>query len=298
MEYIYGNPNAHPWKNVASIFAAHDSLNSAQTSSLPLVQFWRASGKKYEGKQLNKDAQELLEKSLGGTVTDEDTQLCFEYAVPIHSNSGSGKASMTDLMILTKTHTIAVEAKWTECAKHYAPTINDWLNEKEEKKDNRKSVLTGWIKYINKYVGPSMGELDPDKIAETTIPYQLLHRIASACAVANERKTDAIVIYQLFYNDQPQDGMEIITEETVKNLAKELDSGYKALFKNDEPVLFYIIKTKVKPCKNIEALEQLCPVDTSKIGGGKCDWNALFLEMQKRPIYTFSDIELFPFDKK
>ena len=40
--YNYGNPEkANTWEYAASIFAAHESVNSEKTSSLPLVQFWK-----------------------------------------------------------------------------------------------------------------------------------------------------------------------------------------------------------------------------------------------------------------
>lgn len=39
--YYYGSPKAsNSYDNALSILAAHDSVNSVRTSSLPLAQFW------------------------------------------------------------------------------------------------------------------------------------------------------------------------------------------------------------------------------------------------------------------
>ncbi len=312
MDYIYGNPdNAFSWKNVASIFAAHDSLNSAQTSSLPLVQFWRPSGEKSEGKKMSKQAIVLLKKCFQKCYNEAEfkrAQLCFEYSVPVYKGSGIGKASMTDLMIITAEKAIAVEAKWKECDERY-PTIDEWFKDrlrKGAKQENLVRVLNGWIKYINEYLdvkklssekklckmaveGPA-GRVDdgdytiiPDHYK--TIPYQLLHRIASACAVANKcntdankRNTDAIVIYQLFYNENNGDLKEI-TEKKVQTFANKLNEGYAKLFGKEKPIQFCIMKTKVTKGEDFDAAIEQC-----KKGD---DLNELFLAMQHQNIYSF-----------
>lgn len=309
-EYIYGNPNkTHSWENVASIFAAHDSLHSAQTSSLPLVQFWKPSGK-----LLNNKALKLLGQCFGTEGLEEEfgnAELFFEYPVPV--GKGRGKASMTDLMIITDKHAIAVEAKWTECKEPYEPTIKDWLDENQETKDNRENVLNSWIEYINRYFekqDSSIGEIDADKIADTAIPYQLLHRIASACASAcpmadktegkEERTKVAAVIYQLFYSDeslQNSAGGKNSTLEVAKGFAeKYLQKGYDTLFKDINhpvPIQFCIIMTKVAKGDNYDTAMQKC-----KMGQKPQDLNKLFLEMQKNGgIYKFPE-DSKPFPKR
>jgi len=40
--YYYGRPEKEgSYESLLSVFSAHESLNSEQTSSLPLVQFWK-----------------------------------------------------------------------------------------------------------------------------------------------------------------------------------------------------------------------------------------------------------------
>ena len=95
LRFHYGNPeDTGSWEQAASVFAAHDSVKSERTSSLPLVQFWKPQGK---GKKLNSWAKELLKKCM---ITPSDVEkLMFEYPVPVNKDfKCQGKASMTDLM--------------------------------------------------------------------------------------------------------------------------------------------------------------------------------------------------------
>ena len=303
-EYIYGHPNkVNSWENVASIFAAHDSLNSAQTSSLPLVQFWCPSGVDFTGKRLNDDARKLLNQCLGENVTDIGAKLCFEYPVPVYPKSGRGKASMTDLMIVTKTHAIAVEAKWTELKDDYQ-AIDDWLA--KDNMDNKCNIKKGWINYINEYLAetnPNIRKIDEEKISNEIVPYQLLHRIASACVVAKgegmeDGKKGAAIIYQLFYNDFLNDDPKVksVNDADVEAFKEKLQKGYEALFKDCEsvPIKFFIVKTLVKKGLNFGNAMQSIKAQITP------DWNELFIEMQKQGgIYEFASSELiFPEPKE
>ena len=287
MEYIYGNPGIE-WKQVASIFAAHDSVHSEQTSSLPLVQFWQP-----KESELSQEAQVLIRDcGLEPSVLDS-AQFCFEYPVSVQCG-GRGKASMTDLMIITDNYAIALEAKWKECGNAYPP-ISKWLETNNaDIRNNREKVLEGWIKYINDYLDNSINE----QIDKSKIPYQMLHRIASACAVANKcNKAKAIVIYQLFYNGQTKGG----TKASMLKFCEKLKAGYNELFscKKLSKISFCIIQTEVV-CENFEAFKEKCPKGKDKNGKDKYYWNALFRLMQKNPIYTFPEpsIKLFPLDPK
>ena len=278
MEYIYGNPDkAQLWEDVASIFAAHDSLKSVQTSSLPLVQFWKPNGEFPSG-----NARKVLELCFETVNLENEfrnAELCFEYPVPVHKDcKGKGKASMTDLMIITDHHAIALEAKWKECGKAY-PSISKWETPNGGTNDNRKQVRDGWLQYINTYLKDrGFAEISPKEEDYKIIPYQMLHRIASACAVANERKTDAIVIYQLFYNENNGDLKEI-TEKKVQTFANKLNEGYAKLFGKEKPIQFRIMKTKVTKGKDFDTAIAKCK---------NCgDLSELFLEMQHREIYSF-----------
>jgi hypothetical protein len=109
--------------------------------------------------------------------------LSFESAVPVQQ--GHGKASFTDLMITTTNSAVAIEAKFTE--PEYE-NVRSWLRMPPE--DNRMHVRLGWMKLINKTTG---AKLEHDKIVD--LPYQLIHRTASACFLVKPYRR---VVYLIF----------------------------------------------------------------------------------------------------
>ena len=254
--YHYGNPEKQDWSHVADVFAAHESLNSERTSSLPLAQFWKEENLKDRVKNLETICP-------GITILPAGSELYFEYGISVPDGYGRGKASMTDLMIISKQHAIAIEAKYTEVAKRYE-TIKSWLKKSSKADDNnRVKVLNGWLKYISEANCFAANLKDSERVSQIkNVPYQLVHRIASACAVANRMNVSPAVIYQIFYD-----------KETCKKAAKFAtnllhswinDLGLKSDFK------FYAIgvPTYYKPQK------------VTKL-------NSLFLKMKTDAIYTF-----------
>ena len=274
--YHYGDPdNSNSWEYAASIFAAHESVNSKKTSSLPLVQFWKPNPKG----GLSECAKTFLEKC-GLTLNLEGSKFCFEYPVPV--NSGKGKASMTDLMILADNYAIAIEAKWTECKRKYE-SIKNW--EKSGDVENHKKVLNGWIAYINEYL-EDRGSNWKMKRAESIkdIPYQLLHRVASACHVARKKK--AIVVYHLFYDI----GKRGTKSYMMNNYATKLGDWFSMMFEPSDgeklPIAFHVILTEVR-----------LPSDESGIGKRfgsikRRDYNDIFLLMQEKDVYSFGLCDL------
>lgn len=159
-KYYYGKPEAGQFDHVIDAFVAHESVHSVKTSSLPLVQFWHDKFVKRNIDQI-KGADGLTGEELRKIkhiFLDEDSLRCFEYATCVHEKCGGrGKASMTDLMLLTKgsngNYKVAIEAKFTEYQEdlQYRPTVKMWKSEKSSKKDggqNREKVLEGWCKYV------------------------------------------------------------------------------------------------------------------------------------------------------
>lgn len=260
--YYYGKPGKQDWGHVADVFAAHESLNSRKTSSLPLVQFWQDD----DGFQNRVNDLQSILGDVG--IMASESMLCFEYGVSLPKGFGRGKASMTDLMIITPDHVIAIEAKYTEYLKSKYKPLCKWL--KDPKTDdfskNRLDVLAGWLKYIVDFGGVNnlpniqgFAQKDEAKM----IPYQLIHRIASACAVAKEKRKKAIVVYQLFYDHDN----EIKRNEFSNKLYKAVCAlGIK------DTVQFYVIGVETKYERGNEKPERL---------------NDLFLEMHERPVYSF-----------
>lgn len=254
--YHYGNPEKQDWSHVADVFAAHESLNSERTSSLPLAQFWKEENLKDRVKNLETICP-------GITILPEGSELYFEYGISVPDGYGRGKASMTDLMIISKQHAIAIEAKYTEVAKRYE-TIRSWLKKSSKADDNnRDKVLNGWLKYISEANCFAANLKDSERqIQIKNVPYQLVHRIASACAVANRMNVSPAVIYQIFYDKETC----IKAAKFATNLLHSWinDLGLKSDFK------FYAIgvPTYYKPQK------------VTKL-------NSLFLKMKTDAIYTF-----------
>lgn len=272
--YHYGNPdNSNSWEYAASIFAAHESVASKRTSSLPLVQFWKPNPKGC----LSEYAETFL-KECGQSLNLGSSKLCFEYPVPVKRDSGKGKASMTDLMILADSYAMAIEAKWTECKGKYE-LIREW--EKSGDAENHKKVLNGWIAYINEYL-EKHGSNWKMKIAEMIkeVPYQLLHRVASACYAAKEGKK-AIVVYHLFYDT----GKSGTKSHMMNNYADKLEKWFSMMFEpSDEetlPIAFHVILTEVKLPLNDSIIGKL--VDDIK----RRDYNDIFVLMQEKDVYSF-----------
>jgi len=110
---------------------------------------------------------------------ESNEKYIFEFETPV--TKGIGNPSCTDLMIEYPNTCIAIEAKWTEPA--YETVIN-WLG----KSKNKKLVLEGWIELISNYTGI---KFDSKSISD--LPYQLIHRVASACSL-NKPQTHVVYL--------------------------------------------------------------------------------------------------------
>ena len=110
----------------------------------------------------------------------------FEFSVDVQR--GQGKPSQTDLMITSHDQAIAIEAKYTEPRYEF---VESWLGGSE----NRTNVLEGWLDLIRSAVGES--EIEVTDILG--LPYQMVHRYASACFPS---ATHRALIYQCFDLDE------------------------------------------------------------------------------------------------
>ena len=150
-------------------------LASPRRSTVPLLAFWANPDSRFR-----KLAADI------GLDPSEPAEFCFEF--PVQVQQGEGKASFTDLMIVSSSFAVAIEGKYTEPAYE---TVEKWL--RKPSLENRKAVLGGWLSLIQRATGV---HLDVAQIAEQ--PYQLIHRTASACFPKVKRRW---VIYQLFSED-------------------------------------------------------------------------------------------------
>jgi hypothetical protein len=155
-----------------------DAVASPRRSTVPLVDYWRAP------EQRLPDLWERLHVPHPG-----DTEMHFEYEVPVQR--GRGKSSFTDLMVFTADVVVAIEAKFTEPRYESVAT---WLGGTPT--TNRVDVLEGWLCAIE-----AVAERSIPRDAVRDLPYQLIHRTASACRVDLRKR---IVLYQVF-GDFPAD---------------------------------------------------------------------------------------------
>ncbi len=119
-----------------------------------------------------------------GLIADSDKdniKYFFEWETKVIK--GKGRASCTDLMIISNDICIAVEAKRTEPP--YA-SVKKWLGNSV----NKKLVLEGWLEIIK---AKTKKTIDIKLIND--LPYQLIHRVASACSMKKEKTH---VVYLLF----------------------------------------------------------------------------------------------------
>ena len=109
--------------------------------------------------------------------------LSFEYRVPVAK--GVGKPSCTDLMLLSADCAAAIEAKFTE--PRYE-TVGDWLG--PDPSANRIAVLEGWLDLVGSVANCA---LSVDDVRD--LPYQLIHRAASACTLNRPRHLLAYLVF-------------------------------------------------------------------------------------------------------
>jgi hypothetical protein len=149
-----------------------DELASPRRSTVPLLAFWA-------------HAESRLRELAAYTALDpsEAVEFCFEFPVPVQQ--GKGKASFTDLMIVSSSFAVAIEGKYMEPPYE---TVEGWLG--KPGRENREAVLAGWLSLIERATGVRLGAA---QVAE--YPYQLIHRTASACFPQVKARW---VIYQLF----------------------------------------------------------------------------------------------------
>ena len=238
LELRFGQPNSYDFDTIIDQFSG-TKINSFRTSSIPLVQFW---------KDTNNRLNDLFNKL---DLQCDKPILCFEY--PTKPKQGTGKSSMTDLMILGNDFKVAIEAKFTEYVKIKPDLIDDWKRAGD--KENRIKVLNYWTSLIK----PFSNGYDNDSLNQ--ISYQFYHRTASACNTNGQ----AIVVYQVFYDNNTLEFLE-------KYKSKLMD--YIRILNPNNKLSFYIWEIEVN---------QLI-MDNNDIDP--------FVEMKSRNVYEFAKTRL------
>lgn len=226
-------------------------VNSYKTSSLPLAQFWGPS------KDLDRFILKLKKEQ---DIDVSEVNAYFEFPTECEKEGKRlpySKPSMTDLMLKNDKVQIAIEGKYTEYSESHYETIKEWNRNNEEHKENIKK---NWFSYLIDCHATSKTELVED------IPYQFLHRTASACFNCENRSP--ILIYQLFY-DKDNKTKE---EEFVKDLEK-----WSEMLGLTEKIKFLIIEIEIS---NIDVVEK-------KYKGGHSDLFLIMKELNDEAMYEF-----------
>lgn len=148
---------------------------------------------------------------------ETNAKYIFEFETPV--SKGKGRSSCTDLMIEYSNHCIAIEAKWTEPA--YIRVI-DWLKDSA----NKEEVLKGWIEMISNHTGVNF-----DSESIHGLPYQLIHRVASACFLS---KKDTHVVYLGFDLSNSKEKYYIENLKAFSEILEDKINFYLARFKIDK----------------------------------------------------------------
>jgi hypothetical protein len=197
----------------ALVRAYHASdLASPYRSTVPLLGCWT-------------DAQAAIRQmsKVLGMNFDGPVRLSFEHQVSVQK--GDGKASCTDLMLLTRTHAVAIEAKSKEPEYESVAT---WL--RTPPSPNRIDVLEGWLDLIRRASGVDPDRLTQQSVADVT--YQLIHRTASAC---HPQATTRAVVYVCF---DPAAGSVSKYEGQMRRLREILGET--------SPLRFYVLEVRLQ----------------------------------------------------
>ena len=203
------------------------ALQSPYRSTVPLMSLVEHS---------QPDWQSLL--ALWGAPSDSTVH--FEYRVP--SPKPRGNPSQTDALLMSDSMVWAVEAKWTE--PRYE-TVAKRMSKPESDGADPRTTVAGWLKHLQSFAGK---DLRVDDFSE--VVYQVLHRAASACAVATEKKLQPHLVY-LHFHPSP-----LPTSATTSQYVTDLRKLY-TLLDNPGGIKFTVVELPLKPTAAFEAIKDL-----------------------------------------
>jgi len=190
---------------------------------------------------------------------DISSDLHLEFTV--NPPKGRGIASHTDLMAISSSGTLAIEAKWTE--PRYE-TVGEWI-----KSGNRELVLRGWLDLLQPH---SQRLLKPIDFSGTV--YQMVHRAASACYGSE----DPNLAYLHFIPDPSGQGAISVQYES------DLQYLYN-LLGNPTKFGFYLIEVEIKPTTEYDRIKSL-PKASSETA------YTIRAALENGPLFEFKDFNL------
>jgi hypothetical protein len=178
-----------------------------------------------------------LLNSLGAPV---DRDVYFEYCVV--SPKPGGNPSQTDALLMSDKTVWAIEAKWTE--PRYE-TVAKRISKPESDGADPRTTVNGWLKYLQPL---STQELRVDDVLD--VVYQVLHRAASACAVASATRLQPHLVYLHFHPSPLSSSAK--TDQYVSDLQHLHD-----LMGNPDGVKFTVVEMPLMPTEAFEKIKDL-----------------------------------------
>ena len=219
---------------------ASNSFQSPYRSTVPLLSLVEHS---------RQDWNALLES--WGAPTDATVHV--EYCVP--SANSSGNPSQTDALLISDTAVWAVEAKWTEpryptVAKRLTQqprydTMEERLSRREADLADAKEAVNGWLAHLNQFAERPLQLKDVSDVV-----YQVLHRAASACAVATARSCEPHLIYLHFH---PSPSKNSATTSQYKSDLGDLHS----LLGSPANLKFAVVEMPLQPTPAFDLIKDL-----------------------------------------
>ncbi len=202
-----------------------NDFSSPYRSTIPLIELFFRNGAELE---------KIIPEYKSYTCT-------FEYKLPVVH--GKGFPYCSDLMIYNEENVFCIEAKRSEPV---CQNVIAWLY--EEKVENRKLVLSGWLELINAKCGTQLEWKDVKKF-----PYQLIHRFASACKIGQNMAARNIHLFYFFFGSD---------EETVGYYKKSLSELSEL---TDKTIEIRTVVFKIEETESFNALEKQWDIRSGKL---------------------------------
>lgn len=181
----------------------------------------------------------------------------FEYRVP--SPKPDGNPSQTDALLISDSAVWAVEAKWTE--PRYQ-TVARRISAPEEDGGDPRITVNGWLKHLQAF---ATRDLRLDDFLD--VVYQVLHRVASACAVAASRRCRPELVY-LHFQPSP-----LRSSATTSHYIADLQHLY-GLTGRCADLRLSVVEMPVHPTaafEKIQGLDKRLPATAAQVSASLCD---------------------------
>lgn len=202
-------------------------LQSPYRSTVPLLSLVEHSPQKWNA----------LLKSWGAP---KDATVYFEYCVA--SAKPGGNPSQTDALLISDSTAWAVEAKWTE--PRYE-TVAKRVSKPESDGADPLITLNGWLQHLNRFAAKPLQAKDVSDVV-----YQVLHRAASACAVATAHSCLPYLIYLHFHPSPLRNSAT--TDQYISDLCR-----LHALLGSPPNVKFAVVEMPIQLTTAFELIKDL-----------------------------------------